>query len=131
MNLNLDSELVFWMNLRNYYRCTSAGCPVRKHIEMAKDNSSAVIITYKGRHDHDMPVPKKHHGPPSIAPASVNNTSQVTKSEPLQQDQVSAAAQWSAEKDGELTGKPLEAGGEKTMESARTLLSIGFEIKPC
>lgn len=101
---------------------------------MAKDNSSAVVITYKGRHDHDIPVPKKHHGPPSIAPASVNNTSsQVTKSEPLQQqDQVSAAAQWPAEKDGEeLTGKPLEAGGEKTMESARTLLSIGFEIKPC
>lgn len=119
---------------RNYYRCTSAGCPVRKHIEMAKDNTSAVIITYKGRHDHDKPVPKKHHGPPSTAlvataaPGSVNSL-QATKSEPLK-DQVSTA-QWSAEKEGELKDKPLEAGGEKTMESARTLLSIGFEIKPC
>ncbi|KAL3533077.1 hypothetical protein ACH5RR_006598 [Cinchona calisaya] len=50
---------------RNYYRCTSAGCPVRKHTETAKDNTNAVIITYKGVHDHDMPVPKKRHGPPS------------------------------------------------------------------
>nr|AFK88676.1 WRKY32 [Catharanthus roseus] len=122
---------------RNYYRCTSAGCTVRKHIEMAKDNSNGVIITYKGRHDHDMPVPKKHHGPPSVpliaasasSPASVN-TSQVTKSETCQ-DQVSAA-RWSADKEGgELTSKPSETGGEKAMESARTLLSIGFEIKPC
>uniref|UniRef100_A0A6N2MDR2 WRKY domain-containing protein n=1 Tax=Salix viminalis TaxID=40686 RepID=A0A6N2MDR2_SALVM len=65
--------------LRNYYRCTSAGCPVRKHIETAVDNTNAVIITYKGVHDHDMPVPKKRHGPPSAplvaaaAPAAMSN----------------------------------------------------------
>ena len=64
---------------RNYYRCTSAGCPVRKHIETAVDNTNAVIITYKGVHDHDTPVPKKRHGSPSAplvvatAPVSMNN----------------------------------------------------------
>lgn len=119
---------------RNYYRCTSAGCPVRKHIERAKDNTDAVIITYKGVHDHDMPVPKKRHGPPSAplvaaaAPASMN-TMQVVKSETIQ-SQVSAT-QWSVDKEGELKGQTLECGGEKNVESARTLLSIGFEIKPC
>lgn len=119
---------------RNYYRCTSAGCPVRKHIETAVDNTSAVIITYKGVHDHDMPVPKKRHGPPSAplvaaaAPASMNNT-QPKKSETVK-NQISST-QWSVDNEGELTGEALDLGGEKAIESARTLLSIGFEIKPC
>lgn len=95
---------------------------------------NAVIITYKGIHDHDMPVPKKRHGLPSAplvaaaAPASMNNT-QVKKSETIQK-QVSST-QWSVDNEGELTGEALDLGGEKAMESARTLLSIGFEIKPC
>ncbi|KAJ7979610.1 WRKY transcription factor [Quillaja saponaria] len=118
---------------RNYYRCTSAGCPVRKHIETAVDNSSAVIITYKGVHDHDMPVPKKRHGPPSAplvaaaAPASMNNLQPKTDAV---QNQI-PSTQWSVDTEGELTGEALDLGGEKAMESARTLLSIGFEIKPC
>ncbi|KAL6973822.1 WRKY Transcription Factor [Sarracenia purpurea var. burkii] len=118
----------------NYYRCTSAGCPVRKHIERAVDNTSALIITYKGIHDHDMPVPKKRHGPPSApliaaaAPASMNN-SQLKKPEAIP-NQI-PTTQWSVETEGGLTGEALDAGEEKTIESARTLLSIGFEIKQC
>ncbi|XP_065850867.1 probable WRKY transcription factor 32 [Euphorbia lathyris] len=121
---------------RNYYRCTSAGCPVRKHIETAVDNTNALIITYKGVHDHDTPVPKKRHGPPSAplvaaaAPASMN-TIQVKKTD-TPQNQVTST-QWSVGKEGELTSETLDVGGEKekAIESARTLLSIGFEIKPC
>ncbi|XP_022988569.1 probable WRKY transcription factor 32 [Cucurbita maxima] len=119
---------------RNYYRCTSAGCPVRKHIESAVENPYAVIITYKGVHDHDMPVPKKRHSPPSAprvaaaAPASMSNTQ--PKKTNLTESQISST-QWSVDAEGELTGEALELGGEKAMESARTLLSIGFEIKPC
>ncbi|WJX96801.1 putative WRKY transcription factor 32 [Trifolium repens] len=119
---------------RNYYRCTSAGCPVRKHIETAVDNSDAVIITYKGVHDHDTPVPKKRHGPPSAplvaaaAPVSMNNL-QLTKPDSPQNQKVST--QWSVDKEGELTGEAMDLGGEKAIESAKTLLSIGFEIKPC
>ncbi|KAM7508334.1 hypothetical protein LguiA_018787 [Lonicera macranthoides] len=119
---------------RNYYRCTSAGCPVRKHIERAIDNTNALIITYKGKHDHDMPVPKKRHGPPSAclvaasAPASMNDT-QFKRTKQVQSQK--SATQWSVDMEGELTGEALDLGGEKAMESARTLLSIGFEIKPC
>jgi len=121
---------------RNYYRCTSAGCPVRKHIETAVDNTNAVIITYKGVHDHDMPVPKKRHGPPSAplaaaaAPSSLSSLP-IKKTDTLQ-NQV-ASTQWSVGKEGELTGETLDLRGEKeaAIESARTLLSIGFEIKPC
>ncbi|KAJ1410354.1 WRKY domain [Sesbania bispinosa] len=119
---------------QNYYRCTSAGCPVRKHIETAVDDSNAVIITYKGVHDHDMPVPKKRHGQPNpplvaaAAPASMNN-SQLKKTDSPQNRKTST--QWSVDTEGELTGEALDLGGEKAIESARTLLSIGFEIKPC
>jgi hypothetical protein len=122
---------------RNYYRCTSAGCPVRKHIETAVDNTNAVIITYKGVHDHDMPVPKKRHGPPSAPPAAAAAAPASLSSLPIKktdtlQNQV-ASTQWSVGKEGELTGETLDLGGEKeaAIESARTLLSIGFEIKPC
>ncbi|CAI9293515.1 unnamed protein product [Lactuca saligna] len=53
---------------RNYYKCTSAGCPVRKHIEMAVDGSSEVILTYKGVHDHDIPIHTKHINSPNPNP---------------------------------------------------------------
>ncbi|TYI72059.1 hypothetical protein E1A91_D07G032900v1 [Gossypium mustelinum] len=121
-------------NPRNYYRCTSAGCPVRKHIETAVDNTNAVVITYKGVHDHDMPVPKKRHGPSSAplvaaaAPASMNNLQLAIADG--EQKQVTST-KWSVGTEGELTGEAVDLGGEKAMESARTLLSIGFEIKPC
>lgn len=83
-----------------------------------------------------MPVPKKRHGPPSAplvaaaAPASMNNL-QLKKTDTVQ-NQVTST-QWSVGKEGELTSETLDIGGEKekAMESARTLLSIGFEIKPC
>lgn len=81
-----------------------------------------------------MPVPKKRHSPPSAPrvavadPASMSNT-QLKKTD-LTENQISST-QWSVDAEGELTGEALELGGEKAMESARTLLSIGFEIKPC
>lgn len=72
---------------RNYYKCTSAGCPVRKHIEMAVDGSSEVILTYKGIHDHEMPIRTKDQGPPNVllltavSSPTKNNNSQSKKGE--------------------------------------------------
>lgn len=43
-------------NPRSYYRCSSAGCPAKKHVERASHDEKVVITTYEGRHDHDMPV---------------------------------------------------------------------------
>lgn len=42
-------------NPRSYYRCSNAGCPVKKHVERASRDGKMVITTYEGRHDHDMP----------------------------------------------------------------------------
>lgn len=81
-----------------------------------------------------MPVPKKRHGPPSApliaAAASASMSSaQLKKVDAAQNGK--ALTQLSVVTGDELTGDAMELGGEKAIESARTLLSIGFEIKPC
>ncbi|KAJ0982056.1 hypothetical protein J5N97_010311 [Dioscorea zingiberensis] len=41
---------------RSYYKCTHAGCNVRKHVERASSDPKAVITTYEGKHNHDVPA---------------------------------------------------------------------------
>ena len=42
-------------NPRSYYKCTTARCPVRKHLERACHDARAVVTTYEGKHNHDVP----------------------------------------------------------------------------
>ncbi|CAH9087229.1 unnamed protein product [Cuscuta epithymum] len=41
---------------RSYYKCTDPGCNVRKHVERAANDPKAVITTYEGKHNHDVPA---------------------------------------------------------------------------
>ncbi|EYU33756.1 hypothetical protein MIMGU_mgv1a019661mg [Erythranthe guttata] len=43
-------------NPRSYYKCTSTGCNVRKHVERASHDLKSVITTYEGKHNHDVPM---------------------------------------------------------------------------
>ncbi|XP_030537571.1 probable WRKY transcription factor 26 isoform X2 [Rhodamnia argentea] len=49
-------------NPRSYYKCTSPGCPVRKHVERASHDLRAVITTYEGKHNHDVPAARGSSG---------------------------------------------------------------------
>ncbi|KAL2475921.1 putative WRKY transcription factor 2 [Abeliophyllum distichum] len=43
-------------NPRSYYKCTSPGCNVRKHVERASHDLKSVITTYEGKHNHVVPA---------------------------------------------------------------------------
>jgi WRKY transcription factor 33 len=57
-------------NPRSYYKCTTAGCPVRKHVERASHDPRAVITTYEGKHNHDVPVGRGASRAPPAAPTT-------------------------------------------------------------
>ncbi|KAK1321917.1 putative WRKY transcription factor 33 [Acorus calamus] len=72
-------------NPRSYYKCTSVQCPVRKHVERASHDNRAVITTYEGKHNHDVPAARGSGSHtinrPPIGDSSTN-TSTVTSSAP-------------------------------------------------
>ncbi|KAL6610562.1 hypothetical protein ACP70R_040531 [Stipagrostis hirtigluma subsp. patula] len=42
-------------NPRNYYRCSTEGCSVKKRVERDRDDPSYVVTTYEGTHNHVSP----------------------------------------------------------------------------
>ncbi|CAM8888071.1 unnamed protein product [Rhodiola kirilowii] len=61
-------------NPRSYYKCTSVGCTVRKHVERASHDLKSVITTYEGKHNHDVP--------PARNSSHVNSTTAAFTSQP-------------------------------------------------
>lgn len=65
------------MIIRNYYRCTSALCNVKKRVERSFNDPSIVVTTYEGQHIHPSPI-THHRLPPgpssSPGPAGVGRT---------------------------------------------------------
>ncbi|KAI3686119.1 hypothetical protein L1987_79791 [Smallanthus sonchifolius] len=58
-------------NPRSYYKCTSAGCTVRKHVERASHDLKSVITTYEGKHNHDVPAARNNSHVNSTQPQLV------------------------------------------------------------
>ncbi|KAM1276501.1 hypothetical protein ACFX13_029706 [Malus domestica] len=63
-------------NPRSYYKCTNAGCTVRKHVERASHDLKSVITTYEGKHNHDVPAARNsshvNSGPSSNMPGQAS-----------------------------------------------------------
>lgn len=55
-SLKVSSLMHFEPICRSYYKCTYAGCNVRKHVERASTDPKAVITSYEGKHNHDIPI---------------------------------------------------------------------------
>ncbi|XP_010268325.1 PREDICTED: probable WRKY transcription factor 34 isoform X2 [Nelumbo nucifera] len=69
-------------NPRSYYKCTSAGCSVRKHVERASHDLKSVITTYEGKHNHEVPAARNsshvNPGAGNIPPAGPNVQTALT-----------------------------------------------------
>jgi hypothetical protein len=70
------------MTDRSYYKCTNVGCIVRKHVERASTDVKAVITTYEGKHNHDVPA-ARNSGSDTLA----QNTAPVIPAATSLQDQ--------------------------------------------
>ena len=68
------------VNIRSYYKCTTANCTVRKHVERASTDVKAVITTYEGKHNHDIPASRtsSHQLRPNNNLSTVNLNQQQT-----------------------------------------------------
>ncbi|XP_071910287.1 probable WRKY transcription factor 33 [Coffea arabica] len=64
-------------NPRSYYKCTYSGCPVRKHVERASHDLRAVITTYEGKHNHDVPAARGSGSYAVNRPSAINNNNDL------------------------------------------------------
>ncbi|KAM1039814.1 hypothetical protein ACFX2I_029071 [Malus domestica] len=64
-------------NPRSYYKCTNPGCPVRKHVERASHDIRAVITTYEGKHNHDVPAARGSGSHAAVNRPIPNNNNNV------------------------------------------------------
>ena len=52
-------QLICSGQIRNYYRCSSEGCRVKKRVERERDDARFVITTYDGVHNHPAAAPPR------------------------------------------------------------------------
>lgn len=91
-----------------------------------------MVITYEGKHNHDLPTPKNSSDTTTSVltiAGSATITAHLQSSDSVSDQKPSTESL--QDTDGAITGKnALELGGEKALESAETLLSIGYNKKP-
>ncbi|WVZ20108.1 hypothetical protein V8G54_007430 [Vigna mungo] len=67
-------------NPRNYYKCSGAGCSVKKRVERDRNDSNYVLTTYVGVHNHHTPssyytqMPLLHSDDWNLHPSATQNS---------------------------------------------------------
>ncbi|URD77343.1 hypothetical protein MUK42_05885 [Musa troglodytarum] len=107
-------------NPRSYYKCTTVGCPVRKHVERACHDLRAVIITYEGKHSHDVPAACGSGGQGSSSFAMVIRPTATTSS-PSESD---AHHQLHLQRQIRWVGKPSLHSIHRTQETMSSALDM-------
>ncbi|KAJ8537948.1 hypothetical protein K7X08_014488 [Anisodus acutangulus] len=62
-------------NLRNYYKCSSGDCKVKKKVERDGNDSSYLITTYEGIHNHESPFVIYCNEMPTVSFLNVSTSS--------------------------------------------------------
>ncbi|KAJ8459438.1 hypothetical protein OPV22_032364 [Ensete ventricosum] len=116
-------------NPRSYYRCTHSGCPVRKHVERVPHDAKALLITYEGEHNHEQPCSK--YASENLSTTAKSNIAAGGGGEQLGISGVPSVKKLSDKSHPNnvlkkvVSDTELELGGDRALESAQTLLSIG------
>ncbi|KAL2609194.1 hypothetical protein R1flu_027767 [Riccia fluitans] len=122
---------------RSYYKCTNLGCPVRKHVERASNDPKAVITTYEGKHNHDVPVARNSSHDNAGAGAAAASQSAATSaaaahsaSVPQQQQQQQQQQVYGGgRRMSSVFGRLLEDGSKGGGESAGSDVDLGMSIR--
>lgn len=61
---------------RNYYRCTTQKCSVKKRVERSYEDPSIVITTYEGQHNHHCPATLRGNAAAALLAPSFLSSSQ-------------------------------------------------------
>ncbi|XP_016471592.1 WRKY transcription factor 71 isoform X1 [Nicotiana tabacum] len=59
---------------RNYYRCTTQKCNVKKRVERSYEDPSIVITTYEGQHNHYCPATLRGNAASMLSPSFLSSS---------------------------------------------------------
>ncbi|KAF7816182.1 WRKY transcription factor WRKY24-like [Senna tora] len=100
-------------NPRSYYKCTSPGCLMRKHVERAPHDPRVVITTYEGRHNHDVPAARGIGRYSVNTPLPSNNTNNSLQSFKGQPPFILESSYLSTKDDSRRSFEKNKSGGDE------------------
>ncbi|CAK7351953.1 unnamed protein product [Dovyalis caffra] len=109
-------------NPRSYYKCTFQGCPVRKHVERASHDLRAVITTYEGKHNHDVPA-ARGSGSRSLPDPNNNNNNNAAMATAIRPSAVNHVS------DNSMNNNPMRTQTQRAPPTATSEGDMPFTLE--